>query len=82
MTHPEIFAALHEIFADAFMRDDIALSPETSAKDISGWDSFKHIEILVAVEARFSFKLTSREIDTLETVDDLVRLVALRTDGR
>ncbi len=55
MTHPEIFAALHEIFADAFMRDDIALSPETSAKDISGWDSFKHIEILVAVEARFSF---------------------------
>ena len=72
----EIYAALTEVFHDVFTRDDIALRPDFSAKDVSGWDSFKQIEIIVATEARFGIRMTTREIDDLKNVSDLVRVVA------
>ena len=77
----EIYAALEEIFADVFMRDEMKLTPELSAKDVPGWDSFKQIEILVATEERFGFKLNTREIDALKNVGDLARVIEQRTAG-
>jgi acyl carrier protein len=79
MTEPEIYDALDEIFRDVFLRDDIALSPELSAKDVPGWDSFKQIDIILAVEAQFHIKFNTRELDSLHNVGDLVRVVAAKT---
>ena len=42
----EIYARLIEIFRELFADDDIALTPETTADDIEGWDSFNHISVL------------------------------------
>ena len=72
----EIYGALTEIFHDVFMRDDITLTPETSARDIKGWDSFKQIEIILGVEDRFGIKLNTRELDSLRNVGDLAAVVA------
>jgi acyl carrier protein len=77
----EIYAALEEIFADVFMRDEMKLTPELSAKDVPGWDSFKQIEILVATEERFGFKMNTREIDGLKNVGDLAAVIAKHTGG-
>jgi acyl carrier protein len=78
-TEPEIYGALTEIFQDVFMRDDLVLKPELSAKDVKGWDSFKQIEIIMAAEERFGMKFTTRELDSLQNVGDLVRVVAAKT---
>ena len=78
-TEAEIYRDLTEIFADVFMRDDIALSPALTAKDVKGWDSFKQIEIIMATEERFGMKFTTRELDSLQNVGDLVRVVAAKT---
>ena len=72
----EIYGALTEIFHDVFMRDDITLTPETSARDIKGWDSFKQIEIILGVEDRFGIKLNTRELDSLRNVGDLAAVIA------
>jgi acyl carrier protein len=77
-TEPEIYAALTEIFHDVFMREDLVLKPELSAKDVPGWDSFKQIEIIMASEERFGLKFTTRELDSLQNVGDLVLVVAKR----
>jgi acyl carrier protein len=58
------------------LRDDLVLKPELSAKDLPGWDSFKQIEIILASEERFGIKLTRRELNSLQCVGDLVRVVA------
>ena len=71
----EIYGALTEIFHDVFMRDDLKLTPELTAKDVKGWDSFKQIEIIMATEERFGIQLNTREIDSLQNVGDLVRVV-------
>ena len=76
MPEAEIYAALEEIFHDVFLRDDIKLAPQTTAKDVAGWDSFKQIEIILAVEGQYHIKFNTRELDSLLSVGDLVRAIA------
>ena len=76
MTEPEVMQRLHKVFAEIFRRDDLVLQPATTAADVPGWDSFKQIEIVVAVEEHFHIKLRTREIVRLRNIGDLVALVA------
>ncbi|MFZ2005708.1 MAG: acyl carrier protein [Stellaceae bacterium] len=76
MTEPQIYEQLTTIFHDVFLRDDIVLSPELSARQVPDWDSFKQIEIIIAVESQFGIKFGTREMDGLKNVGDLVRLIA------
>jgi len=76
MPEAEIYRALDDIFRDVFVRDDLELVPEMTAKDVAGWDSFKQIEIIVAVEARYGIKFNTRELDSLQSVGDLVKTIA------
>jgi acyl carrier protein len=79
MSEAEIYAALDAIFRDVFLRDDIELRPELSAKDVPGWDSFKQIDIILAIEAKYHVKFSTRELDSLNNVGDLVRVVGAKT---
>ena len=74
-TEAEIYRDLSEIFADVFMRDDIALSPALTAKDVKGWDSFKQIEIIMASEEKWGIKFNTRELDSLRSVGDLAKMI-------
>lgn len=80
MSEAAIYAFLTDTFHDVFMRDDILLKPELTAKDVEGWDSFKQIEILLATEERFGIKFSTREVDSLQSIGDLVRLVGAKTN--
>ena len=79
MTEPQIYQALTTIFRDVLLRDDLVLSDGLSAKDVPDWDSFKQIEIIIAVEKQFAIKLRTREMDSLNSVGDLARLIAGKT---
>ena len=81
MTDAEIYSALTAIFHDVFLRDDLVLTPTLSAIDVPGWDSFKQIEILIATEQHFGIKLSTREMDRLTNVGDLVSVVAAKRKG-
>ncbi|MSP02595.1 MAG: acyl carrier protein [Acetobacteraceae bacterium] len=78
-TEAEIHAALTTIFNDVFLRDDMILTAELSAKDVQGWDSFKQIEIIMASEEHWKIRFTTRELDALRCVGDLVRTIASKT---
>ncbi len=81
MTEAEIYQQLTEIFRDVFGREDMELTPELSAKDVAGWDSFKQIEIMIAVEERYGVKFRTRELESLQNVGDLVRAVLAKSVG-
>jgi acyl carrier protein len=82
MDKTEIYAQLTDLFRELFSNDDIVLTPETSAKDIEGWDSFNHLSVIVAVETRFNIKMKTSEIDRLANVGDLVNAVETKVNGR
>jgi acyl carrier protein len=81
MTEPESYVFLTDVFHDVFMRDDITLSPTLGADDVEGWDSFKQIEIIVAVQERCGIKFRSRELDGLTCVGDLAALIVAKTSA-
>lgn len=74
-TEAEITDSLSGIFAEVFGRD-IPLHPALTAKDVAGWDSFKQIEIIMATEERYNIRFSTRELDSLQSVGDLIRVVA------
>lgn len=76
-----IYAALRPIFATVFRRE-MPLSAGLTAQDVADWDSFKQIEILIAVEERFAFKFASVEIDEMASLGDLVAVIARRGSDR
>jgi acyl carrier protein len=66
---------LTDIFHDLFADDAIVLRPETTADQVPGWDSFNHLNIIVAVEDAFSIKMKTDEIEKLNNVGDLVKTI-------
>ena len=79
MAEDGVYATLTQIFRDVFLRDDLELAPELTAKDVEGWNSFKQIEILIAVEEHYQFTFSTQEVDKLANVGDLARTIAAKT---
>ena len=66
---------LTEVFRQVFDDDSIVLTRETTANDIEEWDSLTHINLVVAVEARFKVKFALGELQTLKNVGEMIDLV-------
>jgi acyl carrier protein len=64
-----------EIFHVTFNNNNIVLKDDTSAIDIEGWDSLKHVTLIVAVEVKFNIKFTSREVISIKRHKDLEDLI-------
>ena len=79
MDEQQIYAQLEGIFQDVFDEDSIQLTPQLSAKDVDGWDSLTHIQLMLIVERAFKVKFSTSEIGKLENVGDLVGLIKTRT---
>jgi acyl carrier protein len=81
MAQADVYAALQDIFRDIFDDDEIELEPTTSAADIPEWDSFNHVNIIVASEMKFGVKFLAAELDDLKNVGDFVALVQKKLNG-
>ncbi len=73
-----IWERLTIICRDLFEDDEIVLREETSARDVEGWDSLSHIQLMVAVEKEFDIRFHTAELTGLANVGQLVALIARR----
>lgn len=81
MSTESIYDGLNEIFRDVFGDEAINLDPQTTAEDIAEWDSFNHINIVVAVESRFGVKFSTVEVEALKNVGDMAALIERKRGG-
>ena len=82
MNDTDIWQRLTVVFRDVFDDDTIVIVPETTAKDIEGWDSLANIELLVAIEKRFSrVKFNTGEVANLRNVGELVAAIKRKTNN-
>jgi acyl carrier protein len=79
LTSEQIYTQLTEIFRELFDDESIVLTPETTAADIAEWDSFNHINLIVASEARFGVKFTTAEVESMHNVGQFVQAIAAKT---
>jgi acyl carrier protein len=84
MQSEDIYAKLTVIFHDLFDDDTLVLTPELTAAEVPEWDSFNHINLIVAVESQFGIKFQTAELEQLHTVGHLVDLIGekLAAQGR
>lgn len=76
MNKEEIFEKLNEVFREEFDDETIVLSDATTAKDIEGWDSLEHIDLIAAVEEAFSVRFTMAEVTHMKNVGEMAELIA------
>ncbi|WP_286153503.1 acyl carrier protein, partial [Sporofaciens musculi] len=71
----EVYKRLNEVFRDVLDDDTIELNDQTVADDVDGWDSFEHINLVVAVEEEFAFKIPMGKIVTMKNVGEMVDII-------
>ena len=58
-----------------FDDESIIVIPELTAADVPEWDSFNHINLIVAIEQRFKIKFHTAELEQLHTAGHLANLI-------
>jgi len=67
----EILKGVQDIFIDVLEDDDIVLNYNTTADEITGWDSLNHIVLIVEIEKEFNFKFKLEEIQSFKNVGEI-----------
>ena len=73
MTEENIIKKLKKIFREVLENADIEIDENSSADNISDWDSLNHIYIIVAIEETFNKKFTAEEISHWKSVGDIIK---------
>jgi acyl carrier protein len=71
----QIKSELTGIFRNVFDDRMLTLRDDMTASEVEGWDSLSHITLIVSIERSFHIKLTLAEIQRLNDVGALVRLI-------
>ena len=69
---------LTRVFRTVFDDPQLVICRDTTAADISDWDSLMHVTLIVNVEQEFQVRFSSSEVAQLQSVGDLIDLVAQR----
>lgn len=75
MTEQQIYTELTGVFHDVFDDDTLVLRPDLTAKDVPGWDSFAHINLIVAAEGRFHVRFKTAELESMQNVGHFVQII-------
>lgn len=75
MTREDVYKRLNPVFRDFFDDQSIEVFDETTADDIEDWDSFEHINLIVAVENEFGITIPMGKTITMKNVGEMVDII-------
>ena len=75
MERQKIADVLQEQMCDVFELGDIEIHDEMTAADVSNWDSFNHVRLIVALEERLDLTLPAGRIVSVQNVGALIDLI-------
>lgn len=67
----EIEKLIQKLFDDK----DIKLKTNTIAKDIQGWDSLAHVNIVLSLEKKFNFRFNPKDIYNFQNIGELIEII-------
>ncbi len=73
-----ILTNVQEAFKAAFDIDPQLVSVETTASDISGWDSVGHLSLAGSLEEVFGISLDVDDLMEMESVREIVRIITTK----
>jgi acyl carrier protein len=74
--NPDQLGKLSDIFRVLFNRPDLELTDDLTAKDVPGWDSFNHVNLIINIEEEFSVRFSNDDVGGMQNVGNLKKLLA------
>lgn len=75
MTTSEVYQRLSTVLQEVFDDDELEATPNLTASDVEGWDSLKHIRLVLSVEKAFHISFSASEIGNWKNVGELASLI-------
>ena len=69
------FEQIRAIASDLFGVPAASLASESSPETIEAWDSTQHLNLVLAIEDKFSFQLSPEEIEHMKTIGQIAIMV-------
>lgn len=66
---------LKKIILNELTLNDFDLKDETTANQVPGWDSFNHINVILAVEKDYNIHFKGLEILRVKNIGELQKLI-------
>ena len=63
---------VQEIFRDIFDKPNLVLTREFNSSFIEEWDSFAHINLVIAIEQEFNIAFALGELEAMKNVGDMI----------
>jgi acyl carrier protein len=78
VSEQEVLALFTRILRDLLMDDGIVLKMDTHRQDVPNWDSMAYVSFIVAAEGELGIKFGVAELESFETVGEIVAAVRAR----
>lgn len=78
MSRETLLKAVNEVFWDIFDDESLDIREETTAADVEGWDSLRHITLIENIEDRFDIRFTMLEVNGMKNVGEMLDIIAER----
>ena len=66
---------MQQVIREVLDDDQLVLTDELTARDVEGWDSLAHINIMFALESEFGVEFDDDQLSRLRNVGELRRFI-------
>jgi acyl carrier protein len=80
--NPQDADRLTTIFRTLFNDPALELRDDLTARDVDGWDSLNHVNLMILIEEEFGVRFTTGEVSALQDVGELKRLLVGKLASR
>lgn len=66
---------LQQIFREVFGDETLVLTDETTSRDVPGWDSVAHLNLMFTIEQSFDIQFKGNELANFGNIGELKRFL-------
>ena len=71
-----------DVFRTLFRQPGLELRDEMTTADVAGWDSLRHVSLIIHLEQEFEIKFRGDEVVRLTNVGELLSLIHEKLAGQ
>ncbi len=78
MNREEILKKVSEVLCEVFDDAGLVIGEETTAADVEGWDSLRHITVIEEIEDAFDIRFAMKEVNGMKNIGEMIDIIAAR----
>jgi acyl carrier protein len=75
MSSQQVPQSLREIFADTLEIAPEEVTPELNTEAVAAWDSFRHLQLILAIEGEYGVQFDPQQIPELTSVAQIQKIL-------